>query len=155
MCITSTYATCVCVFCGFGLICCRISSNWRFLLFLQETNETITVNFYSFNWFQLQKIFSNTREWLHQKITTKLLQWSFSIHPRLGQGSPITTSLDLGRGGFDLLVLADGRGREDLGLSGIGCFRNDATALSSSCCIKWLKVGSRRSVESSASESYT
>ena len=64
----------------------------------------------------------------------------------LGQGSPIITSLDLGRGRFDFLVLADGHGRDDWGLSGTVSFY---------CCINRLNVGSRRSVESSASESYT
>ena len=72
-----------------------------------------------------------------------------------GQGNPIITSLDLGRGGFDLVVLVGGRGCDDWGLSGTGGFKNDAAAFSISCCINRVNVGSRRSVESSASESYT
>ena len=44
---------------------------------------------------------------------------NLQLHQCLGHGSPSTTSLSFGRGRFDFLVLDDGLGLDDCGLSGV------------------------------------
>ena len=60
---------------------------------------------------QTQKTTKDYKRLLHQQTTSK--DNYKRLHQRLGHGRPITTSLDFGRGGFDLLVLGGGLGLDE------------------------------------------
>lgn len=115
----------------FGLTFCRISSNWWLLLFIHKSKDiqNITESFiplikandyknicFSHTWLPKTTKYCYINR-LHQKITSK--DNYLNLHQRLEHGSPITTSLVFGRGGFDLLVLGGGLGIDDCGLSGV------------------------------------
>ena len=96
--------------------CCHLTNNANiqdiigsFIIHLGQkfTNQKVTPTHH----------FQSNKTLLHKQMKSK--DNNLQLHQCLGHGSPSTTSLSFGRGGFDFLALDAGLGLDDCGLSGV------------------------------------